>query len=175
MFVGMAKLVDITRLAETTAVLIRQYGLIKADLLDFEPDRYIGEVPRGQLVAFALDEGMGLFLEVDGPLAGRVVAFDFHAGSNYIWNRLGDSLEGFFRWNLSAILLGGITAASAPGRSEVVMLLDCGRQTPLEMDRMRTFLRQLRPVLQATGSTAGAFINTDPDSIAQLGLADVVP
>lgn len=173
--IGIAKLIDITRLATIRIMLLDMLKSIEVDIFAYDPDRYRGEVPKGEVIAFAVDEGKCFFLEIDGPLAGRVAMFDFHAGSDYIWNRLGNDLESFLNWQVHAIALGGVSSAHSEVGSDAIFLLDCGAEAPHQIARMRSFLHELRPTLRASGATAGAFISIDPASLDRLGLADVVP
>lgn len=159
--VGGSGIIGIARLSSVHTLAVRAKHTMMVHQLEkgCRPGDWQGELPQGNVVLFAELDTIhhNVYIEVDGPLQGRVVAYDPDAGSNYIWSRLADDLDGFLTWSLEAVRFGGVTIVWG-GDDPGVSLLD-GGYAPGSRSQIRfeNFIQQLQPALTAAGGTAALF------------------
>lgn len=132
--------------------------------------RWRGQLPQGDVVVFAA----GLhdaYIEVNGPLTGRIVGYDAHEGSNYLWPRLADDLEAFLAWSLEAVRLGGITIEWSEAYRCRPVLLDGGYSSGSKSQlRFEGFIRELHPHVAAAGGTLAYYqIYEEPPGTNPIG------
>ncbi len=94
------------------------------------------------------------FYECSGPLAGRLVQFEFQ-GVDDVWGRIGNSLIDCLRWQLAAFKLGAFSIHKSRARDGDGISPSPG----LDLDQLLT---ELRPHLVAAGATPAYFERYEP-------------
>lgn len=154
-YIGAIGVVEIDTIVDFTAecsVLIDEWDATVT------PNHWYGQPPQGEIIAFGGGDEEVIYYEVGGPLAGRVVVWDFGASTAPVWGRLGDSLERCYEWQLAAARLGGFDVSfHQDGAHHYVTPLDSG-----DGDRFQVFLQQVRPAIAAAGATPAYFRTFDP-------------
>lgn len=100
-----------------------------------------------------------IFYEVNGPLARRIVLYDFDADGMGTWGRMARSLEDCFAWQVTAAQLGGFEVRMFGDEPTLVRL-----GISSDEQRFLRFLDRVRPAIQAGGGTPAFFGAYDTDA-----------
>jgi hypothetical protein len=118
-----------------------------------DPNHWDGEIPQGDLIVISWVPPTVTFHECTGPLAGRLVQFEF-SGVDDVWGRLARSLADCFRWQLAAFELGAFEVR--PFLDDDIIVTEASG-----IDRPQ-LIANLRPHLAAAGGTPAYFGIYDP-------------
>ncbi len=151
--IGVFDVTPIDMVAECTADNLE--SLVEMELISGAPDpeHWYGEIPEGDLLVVSWDPPVVTFYECSGPLAGRLVQFEFQ-GVGDVWGRIGNSLIDCFRWQLAAFRMGALKVW--PFREDDIAVHVV---SDFDLDQLLT---ELRPHLVAAGATPAYFERYEP-------------